>query len=162
MHIKRHVLTPFQVMWVKLENSKKYFYDIIILEVHWIALAFLSVLDCFFVNPLIRSFSSLVSIVYDHFYPSTFYFSKELMSKFPVRNLVALSVHPLLVYPTHYVGDSGYVSDTEDTVTVFKENATANNATDNTTAEVNNEKEGSIAERRFEQRRTTSQLQGDL
>ncbi|XP_065068695.1 procollagen galactosyltransferase 1-like [Rhopilema esculentum] len=87
---------------------------------------------------------------------------KELMSKFPVRNLVALSVHPLLVYPTHYVGDSGYVSDTEDTVTVFKENATANNATDNTTAEVNNEKEGSIAERRFEQRRTTSQLQGDL
>ena len=27
----------------------------------------------------------------------------------------ALSVHPLLVFPTHYTGEHGYFSDTEDT-----------------------------------------------
>ena len=31
------------------------------------------------------------------------------------RDLSALSVHPLLVQPTHYTGEQGYVSDTEDT-----------------------------------------------
>ena len=31
------------------------------------------------------------------------------------RDLKALSVHPLLVYPTHYTGEEGYISDTEDT-----------------------------------------------
>merc|ERR1719245_1284328 len=34
---------------------------------------------------------------------------------FLVRNLKALSVHPLLVHPTHYTGELGYISDTEDT-----------------------------------------------
>ncbi|XP_053623852.1 glycosyltransferase 25 family member [Plodia interpunctella] len=34
-------------------------------------------------------------------------------SHFPQRNLVALSAAPLLVYPTHYTGEDGYVSDTE-------------------------------------------------
>ncbi|XP_045464720.1 glycosyltransferase 25 family member isoform X1 [Harmonia axyridis] len=33
---------------------------------------------------------------------------------FPQRDLVALSVAPLLLYPTHYTGEDGYVSDTED------------------------------------------------
>ena len=33
---------------------------------------------------------------------------------FPQRDLIALSVNPLVVYPTHYTGESGYVSDTED------------------------------------------------
>lgn len=33
---------------------------------------------------------------------------------FPQRNLVALSAAPLLVYPTHYTGEQGYISDTED------------------------------------------------
>ncbi|XP_026761081.2 glycosyltransferase 25 family member [Galleria mellonella] len=33
---------------------------------------------------------------------------------FSNRNLVALSAAPLLVYPTHYTGDEGYISDTED------------------------------------------------
>ena len=32
-----------------------------------------------------------------------------------VRDLAALSVHPLLVHPTHYTGEEGYISDTEDT-----------------------------------------------
>ena len=32
---------------------------------------------------------------------------------FPERDLVAFSVYPLLVYPSHYTGEAGYVSDTE-------------------------------------------------
>ena len=31
------------------------------------------------------------------------------------RNLIAFSVHPLLLFPTHYTGEEGYISDTEDT-----------------------------------------------
>jgi len=34
------------------------------------------------------------------------------------RNLNALSVEPLLVHPTHYTGEKGYISDTEGTKTV--------------------------------------------
>jgi len=30
------------------------------------------------------------------------------------RNLVAWSVNPLILYPTHYTGEEGYISDTED------------------------------------------------
>ena len=30
--------------------------------------------------------------------------------------MVGLSAEPLLAYPTHYVGDDGYISDTEDTL----------------------------------------------
>ncbi|GFG32687.1 hypothetical protein Cfor_05156 [Coptotermes formosanus] len=37
---------------------------------------------------------------------------------FPRRDLVALSAAPLLVYPTHYTGEKGYVSDTEDSVVI--------------------------------------------
>jgi len=33
---------------------------------------------------------------------------------FPSEKLRALSVHPLLVSPTHYTGEQGYFSDTED------------------------------------------------
>lgn len=39
-----------------------------------------------------------------------------LVKRFPNRNLVGLSAEPLLLYPTHYVGDDGYISDTEDTL----------------------------------------------
>jgi len=34
---------------------------------------------------------------------------------FSPRNLKALSVEPLMVYPTHYTGEQGYISDTEGT-----------------------------------------------
>jgi collagen beta-1,O-galactosyltransferase len=37
---------------------------------------------------------------------------------FPQRNLVALSAAPLLVYPTHYTGEQGYISDTEDSIVI--------------------------------------------
>ncbi|KAK4877567.1 hypothetical protein RN001_010073 [Aquatica leii] len=33
---------------------------------------------------------------------------------FPNRNLIAFSSTPLLLYPTHYTGEDGYISDTED------------------------------------------------
>lgn len=34
-------------------------------------------------------------------------------ARFPSRDLVAFSAAPLLLFPTHYTGDKGYVSDTE-------------------------------------------------
>lgn len=34
--------------------------------------------------------------------------------RYETRNLVAWSVNPLLLYPTHYTGEDGYISDTED------------------------------------------------
>jgi collagen beta-1,O-galactosyltransferase len=37
---------------------------------------------------------------------------------FPLRDLVALSAAPLLLYPTHYTGEEGYVSDTEDSTVI--------------------------------------------
>uniref|UniRef100_A0A7G3ADG3 Putative glycosyltransferase 25 family member-like protein n=1 Tax=Lutzomyia longipalpis TaxID=7200 RepID=A0A7G3ADG3_LUTLO len=35
-------------------------------------------------------------------------------SAFNPRNLIAMSAAPLLLYPTHYTGEEGYISDTED------------------------------------------------
>lgn len=37
----------------------------------------------------------------------------DYMEHFETRDLKAFSVEPLLVYPTHYTGDKGYISDTE-------------------------------------------------
>ncbi len=37
------------------------------------------------------------------------------------RSLVAFSIHPLLLYPTHYTGEEGYISDTEDTPLIHDE-----------------------------------------
>lgn len=42
--------------------------------------------------------------------------SSEYMEPFERRDLRAFSAEPLLVYPTHYTGDAGYVSDTETSV----------------------------------------------
>lgn len=39
---------------------------------------------------------------------------------YPVRDLKAFSVAPLLVYPTHYTGENGYVSDTEESVLLYE------------------------------------------
>lgn len=46
------------------------------------------------------------------------------MSHFEPRDLKAFSVEPLLLYPTHYTGEPGYVSDTE-TSTIWDDEATA-------------------------------------
>lgn len=39
-------------------------------------------------------------------------------SNFDNRNLKAWSVNPLMLYPTHYTGEEGYISDTEDSVQI--------------------------------------------
>ena len=43
------------------------------------------------------------------------------MEKFPVRNLNAYSVAPLYVFPTHYTGEDGYISDTEESPTIVED-----------------------------------------
>lgn len=42
--------------------------------------------------------------------------SSDYMEQFEERNLKAFSAEPLLVFPTHYTGDAGYISDTETSV----------------------------------------------
>ncbi|XP_043940389.1 procollagen galactosyltransferase 1 isoform X2 [Protopterus annectens] len=51
----------------------------------------------------------------DEFLPIMFnkHPKSEYMKYFENRNLKAFSAEPLLVYPTHYTGDAGYISDTE-------------------------------------------------
>uniref|UniRef100_A0A8C6MG91 Collagen beta(1-O)galactosyltransferase 2b n=1 Tax=Nothobranchius furzeri TaxID=105023 RepID=A0A8C6MG91_NOTFU len=46
------------------------------------------------------------------------------MSHFERRDLKAFSVEPLLIYPTHYTGEPGYISDTE-TSTIWDDEAVA-------------------------------------
>ncbi|EEB12010.1 conserved hypothetical protein [Pediculus humanus corporis] len=43
---------------------------------------------------------------------------KEWKKHFPKRDLLAYSAAPLLLYPTHYTGEEGYISDTENSVIV--------------------------------------------
>ncbi|XP_034471649.1 glycosyltransferase 25 family member [Drosophila innubila] len=52
----------------------------------------------------------------DEFLPIMFdrHPQKDWSSVFETRNLIAFSAAPLLLYPTHYTGESGYISDTED------------------------------------------------
>jgi len=56
-------------------------------------------------------------IAVDEFLPIMFnkHTNAEWSSHFYPRNLVAMTAEPLLLYPTHYVGDKGYFSDTETT-----------------------------------------------
>ncbi|XP_053646558.1 glycosyltransferase 25 family member isoform X2 [Cherax quadricarinatus] len=49
----------------------------------------------------------------------------EWMEMFPVRNLNAFSVAPLYVYPTHYTGELGYISDTEESPIIQETDETA-------------------------------------
>lgn len=42
--------------------------------------------------------------------------NQEWSNQFEPRNLIALSAHPLLIQPLHYVGDDQYISDTEDSI----------------------------------------------
>lgn len=39
--------------------------------------------------------------------------NKEWLESFEPRDLIALSAEPLLVEPTHYTGEMGYITDTE-------------------------------------------------
>lgn len=56
-------------------------------------------------------------VAVDEFLPIMFnrHINSEWSSHFYPRNLIAMTAEPLLLYPTHYVGDDGYFSDTETT-----------------------------------------------
>ncbi|XP_065359671.1 glycosyltransferase 25 family member [Calliphora vicina] len=56
----------------------------------------------------------------DEFLPVMFnrHPNKTWANAFPQRDLLAFSASPLLLYPTHYTGDYGYISDTEDSVEI--------------------------------------------
>jgi len=60
-----------------------------------------------------KPFDKLVPV--DEYLPIMFdrHPEKRWKDSFPTRDLKAFSIHPLLVYPTHYVKDEGYISDTE-------------------------------------------------
>jgi len=60
-----------------------------------------------------RPFENLVPV--DEYLPIMFDRHPELVwkSHFANRNLVAFTAEPLLVFPTHYTGEVGYISDTE-------------------------------------------------
>lgn len=54
----------------------------------------------------------------DEFLPIMFgkHPEKEWSASFAGRDVKAFSVAPLLVYPTHYTGEEGYISDTEESI----------------------------------------------
>ncbi|XP_051722782.1 procollagen galactosyltransferase 2 [Ctenopharyngodon idella] len=62
----------------------------------------------------------------DEFLPIMFnkHPKEEYMSHFKPRDLKAFSVEPLLLFPTHYTGESGYFSDTE-TSTIWNDETVA-------------------------------------
>ncbi|KAF6727439.1 Procollagen galactosyltransferase 2 [Oryzias melastigma] len=62
----------------------------------------------------------------DEFLPIMFnkHPNAQYMSHFKRRDLKAFSVEPLLIYPTHYTGEPGYISDTE-TSTIWDDEAVA-------------------------------------
>ncbi|XP_037554097.1 procollagen galactosyltransferase 2 [Nematolebias whitei] len=62
----------------------------------------------------------------DEFLPVMFnkHPNAQYMSHFERRDLRAFSLEPLLIYPTHYTGEPGYISDTE-TSTIWDDDAVA-------------------------------------
>ncbi|KAL5484486.1 hypothetical protein EMCRGX_G020997 [Ephydatia muelleri] len=60
-----------------------------------------------------RPFDNLLPV--DEYFPIMYnrHAEQSWADHFNPRNLNAFSAHPLLVYPTHYVGDAGWYSDTE-------------------------------------------------
>ncbi|KAG5851277.1 hypothetical protein ANANG_G00091370 [Anguilla anguilla] len=69
-----------------------------------------------------RPFGRMLPV--DEFLPVMFnkHPNEDYMSQFARRDLRAFSVEPLLLYPTHYTGEPGYVSDTE-TSTIWDDEA---------------------------------------
>ncbi|XP_065085939.1 glycosyltransferase 25 family member [Ochlerotatus camptorhynchus] len=66
--------------------------------------------------------------------------NESWVSQFKNRNLVAWSAAPLLLYPTHYTGDEGYISDTEDSARIDNFSK-VNNDTSESSAEKKGDKE---------------------
>lgn len=66
--------------------------------------------------------------------------------KYDNRNLVAWSVNPLILFPTHYTGEDGYISDTEDSKQIdidVAENNGLKNAKENLLHQVQHNHDGS-------------------
>ncbi|XP_034035495.1 procollagen galactosyltransferase 2 [Thalassophryne amazonica] len=71
-----------------------------------------------------QPFSKMLPV--DEFLPVMFnkHPNVDYMSHFDLRDLKAFSVEPLLIYPTHYTGEPGYISDTE-TSTIWDDDTVA-------------------------------------
>ncbi len=56
----------------------------------------------------------------DEFLPIMFdrHLNSTWKNTFEVRNLEAWSAAPLLLFPTYYTGEEGYISDTEDSILI--------------------------------------------
>lgn len=46
---------------------------------------------------------------------------EDWKSYYPKRDLIMLSANPLLIHPTHYTGEQGYISDTENSATISED-----------------------------------------
>lgn len=59
----------------------------------------------------------------DEFLPIMFdqHVNSTWKEHFPERNLIAWSAVPLLIFPTHYTGETGYISDTEDSALLLQQ-----------------------------------------
>lgn len=58
----------------------------------------------------------------DEYFPIMFdkHPNKEWSARFPIRNLRAFTLYPLVVFPQRYTNQEGYISDTEDSVVVVE------------------------------------------
>lgn len=72
----------------------------------------------FFVDLAAQPLDKIIPV--DEFLPIMFnqHQNDTWKNAYPTRNLIAWSAAPLLLFPTHYIGDDGYLSDTEESVTI--------------------------------------------
>lgn len=63
-----------------------------------------------------KPLSKLIPV--DEYLPVKFneHANEDLLKSYYPREVIAFSAHPLLIFPTHYVGDPGHFSDTDDTL----------------------------------------------
>ena len=59
------------------------------------------------------------------------FFRESWKEPFSPRDLVALSAEPLLIYPTHYLGEANYISDTEYSELITEKNGDGSGSTHN-------------------------------
>ena len=55
------------------------------------------------------------------------HFQQSWADQYESRTLNAYSAAPLIVYPTHYTGDEGYISDTEESDIIFEDQSEESN-----------------------------------
>ncbi|KRZ16371.1 Procollagen galactosyltransferase 1, partial [Trichinella zimbabwensis] len=85
---------------------------------------------CFFISSgaekLVKAEPLKQLVPVDEYLPMMFnrHPEKRWMSRFERRDLKAYTAEPLLVYPVHYLGEEGYISDTENTGIVEQQQQT--------------------------------------